>query len=74
MKSIALQLVTVKLEDGQHGIFVGTPLISNPAATDDNQISEVWFSDVRDLPEDMSLEQLIELVKAQFCRCNESLH
>lgn len=74
MKSIALQLITVKLEDGQHGIFVGTPLLPNPAATEDNQISEVWFSDVRDLPEDMSLDQLIDLVKAQLCRCKESLH
>ena len=74
MKPIQLQLITVKLENGQHGIFVGTPLIQDPSVMQDNQVSEIWFSDVRGLPDDMPLEQLIELVKAQLCRCKDTMH
>jgi hypothetical protein len=74
MKPIELQLITVKLENGQHGIFVGTPLIQNPSLMQDNQVSEIWFSDVRGLPENMPLEQLIELVKAQLCGNRNTMH
>lgn len=74
MKPIALQLVTLKLENGEHGIFIGTPLIHDPSGADNHQVSEIWFSDVRGLPENMPLEQLIELVKAQLYRCEASVH
>ena len=74
MKPIELQLITVKLENGQHGIFIGTPLINDPHIMQDNQVSEIWFSDVRGLPENMPLAQLIELVKAQIGQCRETVH
>ena len=72
MKPIELQLVTVKLENGQYGIFVGTPLIENPEIMSDNHVSEIWFSDVRGLPENMPLEQLMEIVKSQLTRCSQT--
>ena len=74
MKPIELQLITVKLENGQHGIFVGTPLIQDPSVIQNNQVSEIWFSDVRGLPENMPLEQVIELVKAQLCGGRDTMH
>lgn len=74
MKPIELQLITVKMENGQHGIFVGTPIINDTRMIQQNQVSEIWFSDVRDLPDDMSLAQLMELVKAQLCQCKETMH
>ena len=74
MKPIELQLITVKLENGQHGIFIGTPLINDPRIMEHNQVSEIWFSDVRGLPDNMPLAQLIELVKAQINQCKETVH
>ncbi len=74
MKPIPLQLITVKLEDGQQGIFIGTPLIGEPSTMKNNQVSEIWFSDVRGLPDTMPLDELIELVKAQLCQSKEILH
>ncbi len=74
MKPIELQLITVKMENGQHGIFVGTPIMNDPRMVMENQVSEIWFSDVRDLPDNMSLAQLMELVKAQLCQSKETMH
>jgi len=74
MKPIELQLITVKMEDGQHGIFIGTPIINDPNTIQNNQISEIWFSDVRGLPENMPLAQLMDLVRAQLCRRNDTMH
>ena len=74
MKPISLQLVTVKLENGQQGIFVGTPLIPEQSDMQSSQVSEIWFSDVRDLPDQLKLEELMDLVRAQLCQCNDQLH
>ncbi len=76
MKPIPLQLITVKLDNGEQGIFVGTPLIEESQFIQDTQaqVSEIWFSDVRDLPEQLPLSELIDLVKAQLCQCQDKLH
>ena len=85
--NIPLQLVTIRLEDGQQGIFIGLPLtqsnIQNSNSYDksfvninfqNNQVSELWFSNVREVPTQTSLHELFEMVQAQLCRCNGSLH
>ena len=74
MKPIPLQLITVKLDNGEQGIFVGSPLIADENGVKENQVSEIWFSDVRDLPEQIKLDELMDLVKAQLYKCQESLH
>lgn len=74
MKPIPLQLVTVKLDNGEQGIFVGTPIFSNQNDMQGSQVSEIWFSDVRDLPEHLKLEELMNLVQAQLCQCKNNLH
>lgn len=74
MKSIPLQLVTIQLEDGQEGIFVGIPLLSDAVSVQESQISEVWFSNVRAIPNSMSVSQLIELAQAQLNRCQGNIH
>ena len=74
MKPIPLQLVTIQLENGQHGVFVGLPLIPEHAGTQENQVSELWFSNVKDIPQNMSVDQLIALVQAQLCRCKGEVH
>jgi hypothetical protein len=74
MKPIPLQLVTIQLENGQHGVFVGLPLVSDQAHPQESQVSDLWFSNVRGIPENMSVDQLIALVQAQLCRCNGEVH
>lgn len=74
MKSIPLQLVTIQLENGQHGIFVGLPLVTEHATAQDGQVSEIWFSSVNGVPQNMSVDQLMELVQAQLCRCTGEMH
>jgi hypothetical protein len=74
MKPIALQLVTVKLDNGQQGIFVGSPLLSGPDDMLESQISEIWFSDIRDLPDQIKLQELMELVQAQLHSSKKLLH
>ena len=44
MKTLELQLITVGLEDGQQGVFVGLPLLLGYANNDCSQIENIWFS------------------------------
>jgi len=74
MKPIPLQLITVKLDNGEHGVFVGSPLIANKNAMQSSQVSEIWFSDIRDLPNQMQLDELMTLVHDQICQNKESVH
>ena len=74
MKPIPLQLVTIQLENGQHGIFVGLPLIPDQAQFQHRQVSELWFSNVKGIPQNISIEQLIALAQAQLSRCKGEMH
>jgi len=74
MKPIPLQLVTVKLDNGEQGIFVGTPIFANQTDMQGSQVSEIWFSDVRDLPDELKLEELMDLVRSQLSHCKNNLH
>ena len=74
MKPISLQLVTVKLDNGQQSTFIGTPLIASQYEMQGSNISEIWFSDVRDLSDQIKLEELMEFVKSQLSQHKEELH
>lgn len=74
MKPIPLQLVTVKLDNGEQGIFVGAPIFANQTDMQGSQVSEIWFSDVRDLPDELKLEELMDLVMSQLGHCQNNLH
>jgi len=67
MKTLALQLITVGLEDGKQGVFVGWPLLSEDTAAENGQVENIWFSNVQQVPDSMTLEQLMELVRRQHC-------
>lgn len=69
MKSIPLQLITVCLDDGQQGVFIGVPLVAEQPPEAAGQVEDIWFSDVRDVPADMALDDLMRLIQAQLCRC-----
>ena len=74
MKPISLQLVTVKLDNGQQSTFIGTPLIASQGEMHNSQISEIWFSDIRDLSDQLKLEELMDLVKSQLSHHRQELH
>jgi hypothetical protein len=70
MKPIPLQLVTVCLDNGQQGVFVGAPLVGEQNGAQDGQIEDIWFSDIQEIPGQTNLAELLRLIQAQLCRCN----
>ena len=73
MKSISLQLVTVCLENGEQGVFVGVPLVGEQLPEDLGEIGDIWFSDIQQVPAETELVELICLIQAQLCRCRATL-
>jgi len=73
MKPVLLQLVTVCLENGQRGVFVGVPLVSEQVPNEDGQIEDIWFSDIQEVPAQTQLSELIKIIQAQLCRCQSIL-
>lgn len=70
MKTIPLQLVTLCLDNGQQGVFVGVPLVAEQRDQDGGQIEDIWFSDIQEIPGHIELAELLKLIQAQLCRCN----
>ncbi len=66
MKTLELQLVTVGLENGEQGVFVGWPLISGKNPANNSQVEKIWFSNVQEIPDFLTMEQLMELVRKQM--------
>jgi hypothetical protein len=73
MKTLALQLITVELDNGSMGIFVGWPLVKEDIPIEDGQVENIWFSDIQDVPKHLTLEQLMELLRKQLCNCTASV-
>mgnify|MGYP000087229250 FL=1 len=69
MKTLALQLVTVGLENGQQVVFVGWPLVAENSQENSGQVENIWFSNIQQVPQNLTLEQLMELVRKQLCTC-----
>jgi hypothetical protein len=67
MKTLDLQLITVGLDDGKQGIFVGLPLLSKHAA--DRSVENIWFSDIKHVPDNLTMEELMQLVVKQLSDC-----
>lgn len=73
MKTVNLQLITIGLENGQQGVFIGVPLLTEESSELDSQVEEIWFSSVQEIPDDLSVKKLMRLIASQLCRCNASL-
>jgi len=73
MKPISLQLVTVSLENGQQGVFVGVPLVADQTQDEDGQVEDIWFSNIQEVPSHMNLVDLIRMIQSQLCRCQSTL-
>jgi hypothetical protein len=73
MKTLELQLVTVGLDDGTQGVFVGWPLVQEQAPAESGQVESIWFSNLQEVPDSLTLEQLMELVRKQLCSSMETI-
>lgn len=73
MKNLALQLITVGLENGQQGVFVGWPLVVENSPENASQVENIWFSNIQQVPSDLTMEQLMELVRKQLCACMSTI-
>ncbi len=73
MKDVALQLITVKLENGKQGVFIGGPLITDDFTNKDSQVESIWFSDIKEVPANYTLEELINMVTQQIGKSRTSL-
>jgi hypothetical protein len=73
VKPIPLQLVTVGLEKGQQGVFIGVPLVTEEVPQEDSQVEDIWFSNIQEVPAHMKLADLIRLIQSQLCHCQSTL-
>ncbi len=63
--TVPLQLLTIKTQNGQRWVFVGSPAVL-PSDTDvNNAIVDVWFSNIQDIPQDASIRSLVEMMQNQ---------
>ena len=69
MKTLELQLVTVGLDDGKQGIFIGLPLLSQQDAEAGGTVENIWFSDIKHVPDNLTMEELMQLVVKQLSDC-----
>lgn len=65
MKMLPLQLVIIDLEDGRRGAFIGRPLVPDSFSEDDCQVENVWFTNIQEVPEGVSLTRLTEMAIEQ---------
>jgi hypothetical protein len=63
---LPLQLVIIDLENGQRGVFIGRPLITEDTDEKEHQVQSVWFTDIQDMPDSATLEQLTRMALEQM--------
>ncbi|MEK7758863.1 MAG: hypothetical protein AAB304_04580 [Pseudomonadota bacterium] len=68
MKMMPLQLVIIDLENGQRGVFIGRPLITDDSVEDNCQVENVWFTDIHEMPDSATLEQLSRMAMEQMSK------
>lgn len=66
MKTLELQLVTVGMDDGKQGVFVGLPLITEQMAGENGQVENIWFSNVKEVPGNLTMQELMHLIGKQL--------
>lgn len=66
MKMLPLQLVIIDLENGERGVFIGRPLITAEAKEGECHVQNVWFTDIHEMPDSATLEQLTRMALEQM--------
>jgi hypothetical protein len=62
MKAIPLQLITVRLDNGQRGVFIGMPLVHDDLGDENPEISQIRFSDVEPVPSHLTIATLLSMI------------
>jgi hypothetical protein len=73
MKMLPLQLVIIDLENGRRGVFVGRPLVSDENVEEECQVENVWFTDIHEMPDTATLEQLTRMALEQISAAQHTL-
>jgi hypothetical protein len=68
MNEVTLQLVTVALDNGESGIFIGGPLVTRSDIVPGQSVATIRFSDIQQIPGDVTLEQALMLFAEQVVR------
>ena len=66
MKTLELQLLTVGLDVGTQGVFVGMPLVSAESSENGGAVENIWFSNVKEVPDSLTMEELMGLIGKQL--------
>jgi hypothetical protein len=66
MKTLELQLITVGLDDGTQGVFIGMPLVSAESSESGGAVENIWFSNVKEVPDSLTMEELMGLIGKQL--------
>jgi len=66
MKTLELQLITIGLDDGTQGVFVGMPLVSEEDSDEGGSVENIWFSSVKEVPDSLTMEELMGLIGRQL--------
>jgi hypothetical protein len=45
----------------------------DPSPDEDSQVEDIWFSNIQEVPDHMTLVDLIRLIQSQLCRCQSTL-
>lgn len=74
MSELALQLITVELENGKQGVFIGGPLITDDYTDEDSQVDSISFSDIQEVSDNLTLSELFNLVQDELKRRDHTLN
>ncbi len=72
--TVELQLITIELGNGQRGVFVGTPLVITETVHKRDEINGIWFSNIQNIPKEITVEQLTSEVNEQIKNCIKAVH
>jgi hypothetical protein len=73
MKTHPLQMVIIDLGNGRRGVFVGRPLVCDDESEEDCQVENVWFTDIHEVPDGATIDQLTRLALEQIAPHNTTL-
>jgi len=66
MKTLPMQVVIIELENGQRGVFVGRPLVSDECPDLECQVENVWFTGIQQVPDFYSVDDLSDMALQQL--------
>jgi hypothetical protein len=66
MKVQPLQMVIIDLENGKRGVFVGRPLVCDDVEETECQVENVWFTNIHEIPDSATLDQLTRMALEQI--------